>query len=229
MLLFLLISSGFSSSLLFLLLVALFHQNSVVTMHFIFAIVVLLPVVLGVSLSEDLRIFSDSSANFFPVDTPTDSATSYLDNNNDDNLFADLPGPMDISSSEDGLDFLASDPSCLSSQQGQPSAKLRRQHADCAPNIQSSSSIDGLINTLGIFDSGSISETATGEESKLATTFPNVDVGTPCPGQFLGHLCCEYGGEIISQVNIVGTSLNVYSTMTNCDSGMFCWLRPFDT
>ena len=193
-------------------------------MHFIFAIIVFLPAILGVSLSDDLGIFSDSSADFFPVETSSDSAISFLDNNDD--LFADWTGPMDFPSSANGLDSLVSDASCLSSLEGQPSARLRRQNAGCAPNGQPS--IDGLINTLSVF--GSLPET--GKESEVAASFTNIDVGTPCPREFLGHLCCESAGEITGKVNIVTTSFDVYSTMTNCDSGTFVGAgvtdRPFD-
>lgn len=111
----------------------------------IFSTVLFLPVIPVVSVPADLSISQGPFEDFLPFDTSSDLASSFLNDNNDDDLFAD-------SSFAEGLDSFDLEASCPP-MNGQPPAKLRGRDGVCGSNDQPA--LDSLINTLGIFGSPS--------------------------------------------------------------------------
>lgn len=191
------------------------------------------------SLLPSFDMSSDSTSLFLDTNVISNVGDGHVD----DNLFDDSINPIDFSSfssSPSGMDmgeggggFLSNDfelleASCSSTNELQPlqliskktkTKKLRtRGDGACASQDQPPSSLDGFINTLGIFG-----DPAQREEELRGTSAASEKIGTeyyPCIPNIPNHLCCESQGVHIARaVFLVPT--DIYATMSNCEPGTF--------
>lgn len=170
--------------------------------HFIFAIAAF-----ASSKSEDFFVSEELLDDTLlpPLELSNDLDISLFDNNDD--LFADSSG-IDALDSFEIADF-------CSSNDGQPPARLRGRDEVCLPNNQPNSqpSLDGFINTLGIFgDPAQV-------ERKLSTADEDWDEQSPCPPEYPFHLCCESEGLRFFAPRYGAIQRSFYRTMENCEPG----------
>lgn len=192
---------------------------------YIFLISIVVAVALG---AENVFILQESSEDLpLPFATSSNLEDSFIDDHSSataaaaaNDLFLDTSTPTDVSAGMDGAlnNFELVEASCPS-KDDQPSKRSRtRRDKMCAPNDQTS--IDQLINTLGIFG-----DPAQREEGlqRAATSSAKADTVSICEPPFLNHLCCQLRDNPmkIPSMPILPTYLGeMHDTMQNCHPGM---------